>query len=101
MYFQVILGKVVSREATLDQDIAQTILSCQTDHSFKTVLGGTMCTDDFYEGEVMFFYNDIRLFSATTFGIDSWPMQCHLTEFMTFCHYKIWHHMYYRCGKRS
>ena len=49
-YLQVILGKVVSHDSILDQDIARAILSCQNDNSFKTVLGGTMCTDDFYEG---------------------------------------------------
>ena len=50
IFEQVILGEVVSRDSTLDQDIAKAILSCQNDNSFKTVLGGTMCTDDFYEG---------------------------------------------------
>ncbi len=34
----------------MNQDVAQEIKSCQDDHSFKTVLAGTMCTDDFYEG---------------------------------------------------
>ena len=57
---QVILGKVVSRESTLDQDIAKAILSCQNDNSFKTVLGGTMCTDDFYEGTCMCKYLSTR-----------------------------------------
>ena len=48
--FQVILGKVVSRDALLDQALAQELVSCQDDDSFQTVLSGTMCTDDFYEG---------------------------------------------------
>ncbi len=28
----------------------QEMVACQDDHSFKTILGGTLCTDDFYEG---------------------------------------------------
>jgi len=35
-----------------DQHLVESILSCQNDTSFQTVLGGTMCTDDFYEGGV-------------------------------------------------
>ena len=31
--------------------LAQEILEAQSDTSFKTVLGTTMCTDDFYEGK--------------------------------------------------
>ena len=36
----------------MDQEIAKAIFSCQDDSSFKTVLGGTLCTDDFYESKI-------------------------------------------------
>ena len=45
-----IFGERKARPAIMNQEIAKTILSCQDDESFKTVLGGTLCTDDFYEG---------------------------------------------------
>ena len=47
---QVILGERKTRPAVMDQELAQAILAAQTDKSFETRLGGTMCTDDFYEG---------------------------------------------------
>ena len=43
-------GEVQRRPAKLDQDLARDILECQDDKSFCTMLGGTLCTDDFYEG---------------------------------------------------
>jgi len=52
VYLQVILGKKVVRPCVFDQCLVESILSCQNDTSFQTVLGGTMCTDDFYEGRV-------------------------------------------------
>ena len=45
-----ILGETVSRSTAMDQGLAEELVSCQTDETFSTVLGGTMCTDDFYEG---------------------------------------------------
>lgn len=45
----VILGKVTSRDAVIDQELAQEIASCSGD--VPTVLSGTMCTDEFYEGQ--------------------------------------------------
>ena len=47
---QVILGKVTSRDAVIDQELAREIASCSGD--VPTVLSGTMCTDEFYEGIV-------------------------------------------------
>ncbi len=44
------MGKRVRRPSLLNQEVALEIQSCQDDHSFQTVLAGTMCTDDFYEG---------------------------------------------------
>lgn len=44
------MGKWVSRSTEMDQELAQEVAGCQEDQSFPTVLGGTMCTDDFYEG---------------------------------------------------
>ena len=48
--FKVILGKSVVRPAELDQATAKEIFQCGVDNGFKPLLGGTMCTDDFYEG---------------------------------------------------
>ena len=36
----------------MDQGVAEAIFSCQDDSSFKIVLGGILCTDDFYEGKI-------------------------------------------------
>ena len=44
------MGKTVCRPAKMDQILAKEFLECQKDTSFDTVLGTTMCTDDFYEG---------------------------------------------------
>ena len=40
----------MSREAKLDKDLAHELLESQTEENVCTVLGTTMCTDDFYEG---------------------------------------------------
>ena len=50
---QIILGKVVSRKAQLDLGLAKNLVATgvQEDH-FQTVLGKTISTDDFYEGQV-------------------------------------------------
>ena len=53
MTLQVIFGERKYRPAIMDQGVAEAIHNCQDDSSFKTVLGGTMCTDDFYEGEIL------------------------------------------------
>ena len=50
-YFQVICGKVVSRSTEMDKELASEIVSSQDSNGFLTVEGGTMCTDDFYEGK--------------------------------------------------
>ena len=34
----------------LNETLANEIVSYQDDKSYKTILGGTMSTDDFYEG---------------------------------------------------
>ena len=51
---QVVMGKPVRRPTTINLEVAKEILSCQDDDSFQTVLAGTMCTDDFYEGQLKF-----------------------------------------------
>ena len=48
---KVILGKSVVRPVELDQGTAKEIFQCGVDSGFKPLLGGTMCTDDFYEGK--------------------------------------------------
>merc|ERR1711915_149942 len=48
----IILGKVVSRKAQLDLGLAKNLVSTGRDEdNFKTVLGKTISTDDFYEGQ--------------------------------------------------
>ncbi|XP_013395409.1 uridine phosphorylase 1 [Lingula anatina] len=47
-----ILGKKVTRPADLDRGLTNQLLDCaMADDHFQTVLGKTMCTDDFYEGQ--------------------------------------------------
>ncbi|KAM6995735.1 uridine phosphorylase 1 [Tautogolabrus adspersus] len=49
---QVILGKTVVRNTDLDQSLAEELLQCSKElNQFKTVIGNTMCTMDFYEGQ--------------------------------------------------
>jgi len=48
----IILGRVVSRAAKLDPDLARSLLATsQQEDMFRTVLGKTISTDDFYEGQ--------------------------------------------------
>ena len=47
---QVVLGKTVCSPTVLDKDLAEDLLRTQKDFTYDTVLGRTMCTDDFYEG---------------------------------------------------
>uniref|UniRef100_A0A4W5RVW9 Uridine phosphorylase 1 n=1 Tax=Hucho hucho TaxID=62062 RepID=A0A4W5RVW9_9TELE len=46
---QVILGNTVVRSTDLDQGLAEELLQCSKD--LGTVIGNTMCTMDFYEGQ--------------------------------------------------
>ncbi|XP_066524535.1 uridine phosphorylase 1-like isoform X2 [Hoplias malabaricus] len=49
---QRILGKPVVRGTELDADLADELLECGKEHSeFETIIGNTMCTMDFYEGQ--------------------------------------------------
>ncbi|KAE8288737.1 Uridine phosphorylase 1 [Larimichthys crocea] len=49
---QVILGKTVVRSTDLDQSLAEELLQCSKElNQFETVIGKTMCTLDFYEGQ--------------------------------------------------
>lgn len=49
---QVILGNAVVRSTDLDQGLAEELLQCSKDlGQFETVIGNTMCTMDFYEGQ--------------------------------------------------
>lgn len=47
----VVLGERKARRTVMDQELAVLLRAAQTDKSFETVLGGTMCTDDFFEGQ--------------------------------------------------
>jgi len=47
-----ILGKMVSRPAVLDPELADDLIACNTEaDGFKAIKGKTMCTSDFYEGQ--------------------------------------------------
>ncbi|XP_028602109.2 uridine phosphorylase 2 isoform X1 [Podarcis muralis] len=49
---QVILDNVVTRSTELDRDLAEELLECSTQiKDFPSLIGHTMCTDDFYEGQ--------------------------------------------------
>lgn len=49
---QIILGKPVVRTTELDAKLAEDLLKCGDDlGEFETVIGNTMCTLDFYEGQ--------------------------------------------------
>ncbi|CAM4698872.1 unnamed protein product [Leuciscus chuanchicus] len=49
---QIILGKPVVRSTELDGELAEELLQCGKDLAeFDTVIGNTMCTLDFYEGQ--------------------------------------------------
>ncbi|KAB0394147.1 hypothetical protein E2I00_013916, partial [Balaenoptera physalus] len=49
---QIVLGKRVVRNTHLDEGLVQELVRCSTDlGEFPTVVGNTMCTLDFYEGE--------------------------------------------------
>ncbi|XP_034030828.1 uridine phosphorylase 1 [Thalassophryne amazonica] len=49
---QMILGKMVVRSTDLDQSLADELLQCGKElNLFEVVIGNTMCTLDFYEGQ--------------------------------------------------
>ncbi|XP_053452420.1 uridine phosphorylase 2 isoform X1 [Nycticebus coucang] len=49
---QVILDNIVTRSTELDKDLAEELFSCSKEISnFPTLIGHTMCTYDFYEGQ--------------------------------------------------
>lgn len=51
---QIVLGKRVVRNTDMDEQLVQELMQCSTDlNEFTTVVGNTMCTLDFYEGEMM------------------------------------------------
>ena len=50
---QPVLGKLVQRPAKLNADLAEELKSLSTqDDPFETHIGQTMCTYDFYEGNI-------------------------------------------------
>nr|XP_023970625.1 uridine phosphorylase 2 isoform X3 [Chrysemys picta bellii] len=49
---QVILDNIVVRSTELDKDLVEELLNCSKEiHYFPTLIGHTMCTYDFYEGQ--------------------------------------------------
>ncbi|XP_051564104.1 uridine phosphorylase 2-like [Myxocyprinus asiaticus] len=52
MFEQVVLGKVIIRSTELDKDVAKDLLKNSSElPDIPTVIGNTMCTHDFYEGQ--------------------------------------------------
>ncbi|XP_052003788.1 uridine phosphorylase 2 isoform X2 [Xyrauchen texanus] len=52
LFEQVVLGKVIVRSTELDKDVAKDLLQYSTElEDIPTVIGNTMCTHDFYEGQ--------------------------------------------------
>ncbi|XP_002733286.1 uridine phosphorylase 1-like [Saccoglossus kowalevskii] len=52
VFEQQILGKIVSTSTTFDKDLAKELLLCKDDsEKFEMVIGNTMSTNDFYEGQ--------------------------------------------------
>ncbi|KAG7253989.1 hypothetical protein CRUP_030429, partial [Coryphaenoides rupestris] len=50
---QVILGKVITRSTELDEGTSRELLRCSAElRDLPTIIGNTMCTHDFYEGEL-------------------------------------------------
>ncbi|GCC22045.1 hypothetical protein chiPu_0000429 [Chiloscyllium punctatum] len=48
---QVVLGKIITRSTELDKDRAQELLNCGSEvDDYPVIIGNTMCTYDFYEG---------------------------------------------------
>ncbi|KAG6940020.1 uridine phosphorylase 2 [Chelydra serpentina] len=49
---QVILDNIVVRSTELDKDLVEELLNCSKEiHDFPALIGHTMCTYDFYEGQ--------------------------------------------------
>ncbi|XP_056145283.1 uridine phosphorylase 2 [Lampris incognitus] len=49
---QVVLGKVITRSTELDEGLASELLQCSSElQDIPTVIGNTLCTHDFYEGQ--------------------------------------------------
>ena len=44
------LGRKIIRPTKLDNELARQIQASNTETEYEAVLGGTMSTDDFYEG---------------------------------------------------
>ncbi|XP_044101636.1 uridine phosphorylase 1 [Neovison vison] len=52
VFEQMVLGKPVVQRTRLDEKVAQELMQCALELlTFPTVLGNTMCTSDFYEGQ--------------------------------------------------
>lgn len=50
-----VLGKVIHRPAKLDQKLARELMSLADPEqdAYETITGKTMCTNDFYEGNLL------------------------------------------------
>ena len=73
---QIILGNVVSRPAKLDPRVARKLVAAgEGKDEYLTVLGKTISTDDFYEGQVVFTLGLYHACSLTqTTDKDQWEL---------------------------
>ena len=51
-----VLGQEISRPTILNTQLAEALLMCQNDVNVETILGSTLCADDFYEGRDFSFH---------------------------------------------
>ena len=78
---QIILGKVVSRPAKLDPRVARKLVAAgEGKDEYETVLGKTISTDDFYEGQVFFALGLYLLYVPPR---ADWMGQCASTQKLT------------------
>ena len=51
LFLQIVLGKIVGREAVIDQCVSSHLIQMGKGQPFKVMAGKTVCTHDFYEGQ--------------------------------------------------
>ncbi|XP_029786491.1 uridine phosphorylase 1 isoform X2 [Suricata suricatta] len=92
VFEQMVLGKRVVHRVHLDEQLAQELMQCGAElGEFPTVLGDTMCTSDFYEGQgrldgALCSYSEKDkqeyLWAAHAAGIRNIEMECSVLAFM-------------------
>lgn len=61
--FQTILGQTIHRPAKLDKKLARELKAlASADDPYDTIIGKTLCTNDFYEGSLDFYAKTITFY---------------------------------------